>query len=179
MGPLIIVAIGPNAAIDQLNELTSKDEIIVWQDFNNPPAGLVNEITQVMCTPSSETPLMSTGTILASIEPTTTTPPTTTPCISPPPTSTPPFPCRKNMIFLIDASNGMSGDQFNQQTAFISSIFAPDWTYDEIGLAIAQYDDDADDFIIAASFGDIKSSQDAQNAVSGITQFSNDPSLTS
>uniref|UniRef100_A0A914XC92 VWFA domain-containing protein n=1 Tax=Plectus sambesii TaxID=2011161 RepID=A0A914XC92_9BILA len=89
-----------------------------------------------------------------------TTTTSSTPC--PPPTATPAFPCQTNVIFLIDASNGVTDGQFKNQTSFIASIFQTDWTYKEISIAIGEYSDPLG-FDLFAAFGDVTSYTFAQN----------------
>uniref|UniRef100_A0A914XML0 Uncharacterized protein n=1 Tax=Plectus sambesii TaxID=2011161 RepID=A0A914XML0_9BILA len=181
-GPLIIVAMGPNASVDELNYLTSKDDIYEWPDYNNVPADLASNIIQAMCSSSSTaTPVLPTVTLPAMTSPAPTTmpsssapvtsaslsstfAPTTAACTGPPPTTTPPMPCQTNVIFLIDGSDGITGDQFKKQTSFIESIFHTDWTYNEISIAIGEYFDPSTIFPVA-SFGDIKKWEDVQDVL--------------
>uniref|UniRef100_A0A914XEQ3 VWFA domain-containing protein n=1 Tax=Plectus sambesii TaxID=2011161 RepID=A0A914XEQ3_9BILA len=65
-GPLIIVAMGPNASSSKLSPLSSPTPVIQWPDYNNVPVDLANNITQALCSPSSTaTSILPTGISLA------------------------------------------------------------------------------------------------------------------
>uniref|UniRef100_A0A914UU49 C-type lectin domain-containing protein n=1 Tax=Plectus sambesii TaxID=2011161 RepID=A0A914UU49_9BILA len=51
-GPLIIVAMGPNASASKLSSLASPTPVIQWPDYNNVPADLATNIIQAMCSAS-------------------------------------------------------------------------------------------------------------------------------
>uniref|UniRef100_A0A914XJD8 VWFA domain-containing protein n=1 Tax=Plectus sambesii TaxID=2011161 RepID=A0A914XJD8_9BILA len=61
-GPLIIVAMGPNASASKLSPLSSPTPVIQWPDYNNVPVDLASNIIQAICPSySTATPVQPTG----------------------------------------------------------------------------------------------------------------------
>uniref|UniRef100_A0A914X614 VWFA domain-containing protein n=1 Tax=Plectus sambesii TaxID=2011161 RepID=A0A914X614_9BILA len=181
-GPLIIVAMGPNASAPKLSPLSSPTPVIQWPDYDNVPVNLASNIIQAICPSySTATPVQPTGSTpaITSAAPTTssapvttampssTFPPTTVAATTPPPTVTGPFPCQRNIIILFDSSNGMNANQYLNQTTFIShQLFTSSWTFDQTNVAVAAYDDtNPFNFRVTGAFGNIKNLKQAQNAL--------------
>lgn len=70
----------------------------------------------------------------------------------------------------------MTDDQFTDQTTFVASLFGANWTYQEVDIAIIEYDDTST-FELLGPFGAVKDFPTAQALVDSADYLGDNASI--